>query len=100
MSEVNKSNFISKKSLEKLTGYLAHCATIIKGGRMFCRRLSSVLTKNLCRIRIPQSAKQDLVWWGRFTNWFSGKAAIANELFPYTTVSDSSLMGFSVYLSF
>lgn len=32
LSEVNKSDFISKKNLEKLTGYLAHCATIVKGG--------------------------------------------------------------------
>lgn len=59
--------YISKKSLEVLTGLLAHCATIVKGGRVFCRRLYDLYkvmcNKQIKRIRISDSAQEDIRWW-------------------------------------
>lgn len=31
--------WVPYKSFEKVTGYLAHCATIVKDSRTFCRRM-------------------------------------------------------------
>lgn len=102
LDQVKDVQYISKKLLEKLTGYLAHCALIVKGGRIFCRRLYDLykvmLAKNIKRIRMSSSAKEDILWWSRFALCFNGKAAIANELYPTPMISDSSLKGFGVYL--
>lgn len=37
LKKVNGCNSISRKNLEKLTGLLAHCSTVVRGGRTFCR---------------------------------------------------------------
>lgn len=39
LNKVKDLRSISKKKLESLTGVLSHCATIVRGGRLFCRRL-------------------------------------------------------------
>lgn len=97
-----EASYISKKGLETLTGLLAHCATVVKGGRVFCRLLYDLYKvmciKQLRRIKIGPAAREDLRWWSQFGNIFNGRAAIRNPVYPSPMFSDSSLRGFGVYL--
>lgn len=74
-----------------------------KVASFYCRKLYDLYkvmpSKNLRRIRLPKSAKEDLAWWGKFATWFNGKAAISNVMYPDEMISDSSMSGFGVYLS-
>lgn len=103
LSDVETLSSIDRKSLEKLTGYLAHCATIIRGGRLFCRRLYDpykvMHSKCLKRIRIPASAKADIHWWCRFAEHFNGKSAISNPPCEFSLFSDSSFSGYGAHMA-
>lgn len=103
LSQVELQSYISRKNLESLTGYLAHCSTIVRGGRLFCRRLYDLYkvmhVKNLKSIRIPASAKADISWWCEFAEQFNGTAAIANPLCEFSMFSDSSFSGYGAYMA-
>lgn len=103
LTDLKDRSYVDKKTLERITGYLAHCATIIKGGRLFCRRLYDLykimLTKNIKKIRIPASAKEDILWWYVFAERFNGKAAMFNPDCKFAMYSDSSLHGYGVYMA-
>lgn len=101
VDEVSGQDKISKNQLDKLTGMLAHCSTIIKGGRTFCRSLYDmyrVMNKTkLKAIRLSETAKSDLEWWAHSAYLFNGKATIAKELCTLIPTSDASMAGFACY---
>lgn len=102
LEQHRNAKYISKKALECLTGLLNHCSTIVKGGRVFCRRLYDtykvMCNKQLNRIKLGWAAQLDLQWWFQFSRVFNGRGAIANPEYPHALVSDASLKGFGVYL--
>lgn len=102
LDSVRDAHYISKKTLESLTGLLNHCSYIVKGGKIFCRRLYDLYkvmcNRHLNRIKIGAAARLDLLWWCRFSKIFNGRGAISNPEFPYPMVSDASRRGFGVYL--
>lgn len=67
--------WVSYKVIERVTGYLAHCATIVKGGKTFCRRIYSFMkaTKGRRRVRISENIGLDLHWWSSFLRVFNGR---------------------------
>lgn len=91
----------SKKQLERLTGLLAHCATIMKGGRTFCRRLydlEKVASKMKGKfIRISSEAKKDLQWWHSCAPIFNGRSIIQKPSFCFHPTSDASKKGFGAH---
>ena len=93
---------ISKKELESLGGMLSHCSTIIRGSKVFCRRVyalyKEIVNKNARFIVIPDNVKADLQWWLKFSSYFNGTAKIVVESYEFPMVSDSSLRGFAAYL--
>lgn len=103
LSQVANCTVIDKKTLERLTGYLAHCATIVRGGRLFCRNLYNLYkvmhSKNLQRIRMPKSAIDDIQWWSTFASTFNGKSAIANPICEFVMYSDSSFAGYGAHMA-
>lgn len=102
LKKVNGCKSISRKNLEKLTGLLAHCAVIVKGGRTFCRRLYDLhkvaLKKHLKVIRLSSEAQADISWWLKFIRVFNGRSTIKKELYGQKMVSDSSLLGYGAHL--
>ena len=95
---------ISKHDLECIGGLLSHCSHVVRGGRIFCRRIYE-LYKLMIRsgkryVKLPGDTKGDLVWWRQFCRVFNGKSKNNNELFEFPMVSDSSLKGYGVYLGF
>lgn len=99
VDEINGLDRVSKNQLDRLTGMLAHCSTIIKGGRTFCRSLYDhyrVMNKSkLKTVRLSETAKSDLDWWAQSAYLFNGKATIAKETCGLSPTSDASLAGFA-----
>ena len=96
------SDRISKKDLESLGGLLSHCASLVRGGKTFCRRLYN-LYKEICNrgsknIGIPLVVKSDLQWWRVFCRTFNGVSQINNVDYHHPMISDASLKGFGVYM--
>lgn len=102
LAEVKDAKTISKKRLESFTGVLSHCSNLIKGGRIFCRRLYDLyklmVTKQLRRMYIPKEAKLDIEWWLKFATVFNGVSAMRNPMFNDVMFTDSSMKGFGVCL--
>lgn len=95
-----ESSWCSRKSLERVTGLLAHCAMLVKGGRTFCRRLYSLLkaTRNKKRVRLAQVFRQDLLWWKSFLHVFNGTCHIYPPLLPTKHFfTDASNSGFGAW---
>lgn len=94
--------WVTKKRIEKLAGMLSHCATIIRGGRTFCRsiynldRAASRTPSH--RVKITEEARSDIDWWTHCSYLFNGKSAIAKPAYHLYPTSDASLQGFACYL--
>lgn len=101
VKEIQGKKSASKKQLEKLTGLLAHCATVMKGGRTYCRRLydlEKVASKIKSRyVRISAEAMKDLKWWAGCAYLFNGKSIIHKPLFCFSPTSDASRMEFGAH---
>lgn len=97
VEELLSKTFTSHKKLERLTGYLAHCAVLVKGGRTFCRRLYSLLkaTKGVKKIKVSDVVKRDLSWWKAFLEIFNGTCKIIPNTIPlHEFYTDASGTGF------
>ena len=93
----------SKLDLQKLAGILAHCATIIHGGRTFSRRVINLcnnIAERYDTTKLSAEFHADLNWWLSFAEVFNGvgKAIRVSDtdVFVYTDASGS---GFGGYLS-
>ena len=90
-----------RKSLEQLAGLLAHCATVVRGGRTYTRRIYNFLrdTEGQDVVTLTELIKLDLSWWKTFMGWFNGKARILNHKGKVwsigTDASDHGFGGFS-----
>ena len=93
---------ITKHDLESLGGLLSHCSHVVRGGKIFCRRIyqlyKDMLAKGKKWIRIPAEIRRDIEWWDKFCTHFNGVSKINNQLFEMPMVSDASMKGFAVYL--
>lgn len=90
----------SRKTLERLTGLLAHCATLVKGGRTFIRRLYCLLKASMGkkRVRLSDIYRCDLMWWSSFLSVFDGQCDIFPSLTPsHHVFTDASGSGFGAW---
>lgn len=92
----------TKKQLERLSGLLAHCATVVRGGRTFCRsiyNLEKLASKNPRKcVNLTAEVVSDIEWWNHFAHIFNGRATIQKPRFELCQYSDASLRGFAVFL--
>ena len=83
-----------RKDLERLGGLLAHCAKVIRGGRMFCRRIYDLivtLREPHFYARIGKGFREDINWWRRFSKIFNGKATMLGKCSPVLVVYSDAL---------
>lgn len=93
-------SWCSRKRLEKLTGLLAHCATLVRGGRTFCRRLYSLLKacQGKKRVKLSDMYRCDLNWWSSFLTVFDGTCEIFPPITPsHHVFTDASGTGFGAW---
>lgn len=94
----------TKLQVQKLVGYLTHCSKVVRGGRLFSRRIVSLLRGlgDRKHFRIPKHIKLDLMWWQSFMKWFNGMATIirynyGSGLIIYTDACESGYGIFAGY---
>ena len=76
----------SRKEVESLIGKLQFMSKCIKMGRIFMARLISWI-RGMDRKKnyvIPQEARKDIAWWGRFAAGFNGVALLWMHKEPHT----------------
>lgn len=92
---------ISRKNLQSLTGLLAHCATVVRGGRSFCRRLYDLdklaAAQQLREVTLNTDAMLDITWWRDFVQVFNGRSTIKKNRCNGSIISDSSMRGFAAH---
>ena len=81
-------NRVNKKQLQSLLGSLNWAGGVIRGGRVFTRRLidlCNLLKNNKDRVKLSAEAKKDIMWWHNFISVFNG-TAVCIDPDPITTV--------------
>jgi hypothetical protein len=71
----------NKQQLQRLAGRLSFAARVVRGGRLFLRRLFnaiSTLKKRHHKIRIKAGLKGDISWWRDFLVQFNGVSAFVD----------------------
>lgn len=91
----------TKKQLQRLCGIIAHVAKIVRGGRIFSRRLLDKLKglkEGNPRIRLSNSFRLDMEWWLGFADQFNGRSMIPIENMRSQTwlATDSSQTGYGL----
>lgn len=102
VKEFRGKSSATKHQLECFSGLLAHCSTVVWGGRTFCRRIYDA-QKIACKtkwVRLNALAKDDIEWWFHFAEVFNGRAAILKSYFMSDFTSDASRTGFAVFTDF
>ncbi|MEW8544940.1 MAG: reverse transcriptase domain-containing protein [Candidatus Thiodiazotropha sp.] len=92
----------SKRQLQAIAGRLSWAAGVVKGGRVFLRRIFDqigMLKHASHKAVISPEMRQDLLWWYTFLETFNGKSAILDQqpLFSVFTDACDDAAGGSFY---
>ena len=80
-SSLSRHRF-TKRQLQSLAGRLSWAASVVKGGRVFLRRIFNtirVLRHNAHRVRLSAEARKDLIWWSNFIGNFNGRSTLLDQ---------------------
>ena len=72
----------SKRQLQSLAGRLSWAASVVRGGRVFLRRIFNqiaVLRHGSHRAQLSYDARQDISWWHQFMQTFNGKSTLLDS---------------------
>ncbi|MES9882075.1 MAG: reverse transcriptase domain-containing protein [Sedimenticola sp.] len=72
----------SKRQFQSLAGRLSWAASVVRGGRVFLRRIFNqigLLKHNSHRAQLSVSVKQDLRWWHDFLRTFNGRSMLLDQ---------------------
>ena len=72
----------TKRQLQSLAGRLSWAAGVVKGGRVFLRRIFnkiSLLRHGCHRTILSSDIRQDIMWWSQFMETFNGKATVIDS---------------------
>lgn len=73
---------VSKRQLQSLAGRLSWAAGVVRGGRVFLRRMFtqiSMLKHNTHRTVLSHMVQQDLRWWYEFLRTFNGRSTLLDQ---------------------
>lgn len=90
----------SKKQIQRLAGVLCHCSKVIRGARIFSRRVIDLLKglpdRNV-RLKLSDGFLHDMTWWRKFSTTFNGVSCIVqDDVNGPIIASDASFSGFAV----
>lgn len=72
----------SKRQLQSLAGRLSWAAGVVKGGRVFLRRIFNkinTLKRNSHKTILSLGVRQDIEWWSCFMQLFNGRSAVLDQ---------------------
>ena len=91
----------TKRQLQRLCGVLAHCSKVVRGGRIFSRRVINLLKSwpdGNPHVRLTDGFRQDLQWWMDFSKIFNGKAHVIQSSPGPQVFTDSCLRGYGMVI--
>ena len=99
IAQLESRGSATKRELESVAGLMAHCATVIKGGRTFSRRVYDLCDSVSRRGRTLLSEEMllDFEWWKNFCKIVNGSASIVKRESSAAMNSDASLAGFGAW---
>ena len=99
MDSKEKAGSATKKELERVAGLMAHCSTVIKGGRTFSRRVYDLCVSlpRHGRSKLSEELQLDLEWWKNFCKMFNGSAKIIPHHSSVSIISDASFWVFGAW---
>ena len=91
----------TKKQLQRLCGIIAHATKVVRGGRIFSRRLIDMLHglgEGNPRVRLNRDFHLDIQWWLEFARTFNGKEHIIQQNYGHGPIlfTDSCLKGYGL----
>ena len=72
----------SKRQLQSLAGRLSWAASVVKGGRVFLRRIFNkiaMLRHGSHRAQLSAEVRQDISWWFQFIQTFNGRSSLLDS---------------------
>ena len=75
-------NRFTIRQLQLLAGRLSWAAGVVKGGRVFLRRIFNtirILRHSTHHVRISAEVRKDLLWWSRFIDAFNGRSTCLDQ---------------------
>ena len=99
VSNLESVGSASRKELERLGGLVAHCTTVIKGGRTFSRRIYDLCMScpRRGRVKLGQEILADLSWWKSLCAVFNSSGNIIPRSPGLVITTDSSFFGFGAW---
>jgi hypothetical protein len=94
VSEILQKKRVTKRQLQSIAGKLSHAAKVVRGARLFLRRLFNAIGKlrrQNHKTRIHGAVKADLLWWDTFMASFNGVAAFIKDDNIHPVLSDACL---------
>ena len=92
-----------RRELERLGGRLAHCSTVVRGGRSFTSRVYDTiqqLREPFHKIRLNSEFHAEINWWLRFVDYFNGYAKLlGSHALTVAVYTDASDWGFGTCLT-
>ena len=86
----------SKKQLQSLAGKLNWASAVVRGGRVFLRRIINGIMHLQCdwhKLRISGEILQDIKWWHNFMSTFNGKSLLLKNMPITSVVTDACKSG-------
>ena len=77
-----RRNQFTKRQLQSLAGRLSWAASVVRGGRVFLRRIFNtirMLRHNAHRVRVTPGVRKDLLWWSNFIDTFNGRSTLLDQ---------------------
>ncbi|MES9879857.1 MAG: reverse transcriptase domain-containing protein [Sedimenticola sp.] len=73
----------TKRQIQSIAGRLSWAAGVVKGGRVFLRRIFNkirTLKHGSHRTLLTVDIRQDLIWWSSFLETFNGKSTLLDRI--------------------
>lgn len=89
LSDFELRSRVTKKQLQSLAGKLNWASAVVRGGRVFLRRIINGimrLKRDWHKLKLSGDIRQDIKWWQMYMSNFNGRSLLLHNL-PITTVS-------------
>jgi hypothetical protein len=90
----------SKKQLQSFAGKLNWASAVIRGGRVFLRRIIDCITslkRNWHKILLKGEVLADIAWWRKFMAKLNGKSLLLDKLAITSVCTDACRIGAGGY---
>lgn len=101
LAEFQMRQRASKKQLQSLAGKLNWASAVVRGGRVFLRRIINGimrLKRDWHKLRLSGDILLDIKWWHNFIVSFNGKSLLLSEVPVTSAATDACMKGAGVYI--